>query len=96
MRREIWDVLIEQGKNFGIKPAGILALDVARLEAGFILLEVDYIGAEKAVIPIAKLFAVRDRSRLDGGSCARIISSAPKRCGDANRKERRGKSSAWK
>ena len=47
----IWDVLMEKGKNFGVKPAGILALDVARLEAGFILLEVDYIGAEKALIP---------------------------------------------
>jgi aminomethyltransferase len=46
----IWDLLIEQGSDFGIKPTGILALDVARLEAGFILLEVDYIGAEKAVI----------------------------------------------
>ncbi len=45
---------IEKGKNFGIKPAGILALDVARLEAGFILLEVDYIGAEKALIPAQK------------------------------------------
>jgi aminomethyltransferase len=42
--------LIDQGKDFGIKPAGMLALDVARLEAGFILLEVDYIGAEKALI----------------------------------------------
>lgn len=50
----IWDVLVEKGKNFGIKPAGILALDVARLEAGFILLEVDYIGAEKALIPSQK------------------------------------------
>jgi aminomethyltransferase len=47
----IWDVVTETGKNFGIKPAGLLALDVARLEAGFILLEVDYIGAEKALIP---------------------------------------------
>ena len=46
----IWDVLMEKGKNFGIKPTGILALDVARLEAGFILLEVDYIGAEKALV----------------------------------------------
>ncbi len=46
----IWDRLIERGKDFGIKPAGMLALDVARLEAGFILLEVDYIGAEKALI----------------------------------------------
>ena len=48
---EIWDRLVERGKDFGIKPAGMLALDVARLEAGFILLEVDYIGAEKALIP---------------------------------------------
>jgi aminomethyltransferase len=47
----VWDILIETGKAFGIKPAGMLALDVARLEAGFILLEVDYIGAEKAMIP---------------------------------------------
>ncbi len=46
----IWDLLIERGKDFGIKPAGMLALDVTRLEAGFILLEVDYIGAEKALI----------------------------------------------
>jgi aminomethyltransferase len=47
---KIWDVLTEQGRDFGMKPTGILALDVARLEAGFILLEVDYIGAEKALI----------------------------------------------
>ncbi|HEX9788229.1 MAG TPA: aminomethyltransferase family protein [Candidatus Binatia bacterium] len=47
----IWDILIEHGASFGIKPAGLLALDVARLEAGFILLEVDYIGAERALIP---------------------------------------------
>jgi glycine cleavage system T protein (aminomethyltransferase) len=50
----IWDLLIEKGKAFGIKPAGMLALDVARLEAGFILLEVDYIGAEKAMITSQK------------------------------------------
>ena len=46
----VWDIFMEKGKAFGIKPAGMLALDVARLEAGFILLEVDYIGAEKAMI----------------------------------------------
>jgi aminomethyltransferase len=50
----IWDLLMEKGKAYGIKPAGMLALDVARLEAGFILLEVDYIGAEKAMITSQK------------------------------------------
>lgn len=47
----IWDILMQAGKGFGIKPAGLLALDVARLEAGFILLDVDYLSAEKALIP---------------------------------------------
>jgi aminomethyltransferase len=46
----VWDVLTAEGQDFGIKAAGLLALDVARLEAGFILLEVDYTGAEKAMI----------------------------------------------
>src|SRR5919109_5147363 len=46
----IWDLLMEKGKAFGIKPAGMLALDVARLEAGFIFFEGDYIGAEKGVV----------------------------------------------
>jgi aminomethyltransferase len=51
---QIWDHFMEKGKGFGIKPTGLLALDVARLEAGFILLEVDYIGAEKAMIASQK------------------------------------------
>src|ERR1043166_513389 len=50
----VWDIVMGHGKNLGIKPAGMLALDVARLEAGFILLEVDYIGVEKALIPAQK------------------------------------------
>lgn len=48
---EIWDLLMQAGKPHGVAPAGMLALDMARLEAGFILLEVDYTSAEKAVIP---------------------------------------------
>jgi aminomethyltransferase len=48
---QIWDRLVQTGKSFGIKPAGLLALDLARLEAGFILLDVDYLSAEKALIP---------------------------------------------
>lgn len=47
----IWDRLMQTGKTFGIKPAGLLALDIARLEAGFILLDVDYLSVEKALIP---------------------------------------------
>jgi aminomethyltransferase len=46
----IWDVLMDRGNDFGIKATGLLALDVARLEAGFVLLEVDYVSSEKATI----------------------------------------------
>jgi aminomethyltransferase len=42
------------GLPFDIKPTGMLALDVARIEAGLILLDVDYVGARKAVIPSQK------------------------------------------
>ena len=33
---------MEAGRGYGIRPAGMLALDVVRLEAGLVLLEVDY------------------------------------------------------
>ncbi|HEY1371440.1 MAG TPA: aminomethyltransferase family protein, partial [Candidatus Binatia bacterium] len=51
---EFWDLITRAGKPYGIKPAGMLALDLARLEAGFILLEVDYTSAEKALIASQK------------------------------------------
>jgi len=47
----VWDALIERGSPWGITPCGILAMDIARVEAGFVLLDVDYIGAEHALIP---------------------------------------------
>jgi aminomethyltransferase len=46
----IWDLLIDEGTPYGIVPTGILALDVARIEAGLLLLEVDYVSARRAVI----------------------------------------------
>jgi aminomethyltransferase len=51
---QLWDKLMEGGKHHGITPTGMLALDMARLEAGFILIEVDYTSAEKALIPSQK------------------------------------------
>ena len=47
----VWDALLETGEPHGITPCGILAMDVARVEAGFILIDVDYISAERALIP---------------------------------------------
>ena len=47
----VWDALMVAGQAFELKPAGMLALDVARTEAGLLLLDVDYIGSRKALIP---------------------------------------------
>jgi aminomethyltransferase len=51
---ELWDALVEVGRPYDITPAGMLALDVARIEAGLILLDVDYISCKKAMIPSQK------------------------------------------
>ena len=48
---DVWDALTIAGQAFELKPAGMLALDVARTEAGLLLLDVDYIGSRKALIP---------------------------------------------
>jgi aminomethyltransferase len=46
----VWDALMEHGKPFDIKPAGMLALDVARVEAGLLLIDVDFFSSKKAMI----------------------------------------------
>ena len=50
----VWDALMERGKQFDIHAAGMLALDVARVEAGLLLIEVDYSSSKKALIESQK------------------------------------------
>jgi aminomethyltransferase len=51
---QLWDALMQAGRAYDITPAGMLALDIARIEAGLILLDVDYTSAKKALIPSQK------------------------------------------
>jgi aminomethyltransferase len=44
-----WDRLVAAGAPYGIRAAGMLALDIARIEAGLILIEVDYTSAPLAM-----------------------------------------------
>jgi aminomethyltransferase len=46
----VWDALMAAGAPYDITPVGLLALDMARIEAGLILLDVDYVGVKKALI----------------------------------------------
>jgi aminomethyltransferase len=51
---KVWDAIAEKGKAFDVHAAGMLALDVARIEAGLLLIEVDYTSSKKALIPSQK------------------------------------------
>jgi aminomethyltransferase len=46
----VWDALMATGREFDVHPAGMLALDVARVEAGLVLIEVDYVSCRRALI----------------------------------------------
>jgi aminomethyltransferase len=47
---DVWDALMAGGRPFDIHAAGMLALDVARVEAGLLLIEVDFNSSKKALI----------------------------------------------
>jgi aminomethyltransferase len=47
---KVWDALMNAGQRFDIHAAGMLALDVARIEAGLLLMDVDYTSSKKALI----------------------------------------------
>ncbi|HXO88451.1 MAG TPA: aminomethyltransferase family protein, partial [Candidatus Acidoferrales bacterium] len=51
---KVWDALVQAGGPFDLHPAGMLALDVARIEAGLILIDVDYTSSKKALIESQK------------------------------------------
>ena len=46
----LWDALIAAGGPYGIAPVGVWGMDVARIEAGLIMLDVDYFSAHHALI----------------------------------------------
>jgi aminomethyltransferase len=47
---EVWDAFVRAGSAYGVRPAGMLALDVTRIEAGLILIEVDFDSVRRALI----------------------------------------------
>ena len=51
---KVWDALMTGGRDFDIHAAGMLALDVARIEAGLLLIDVDFQSSKKALIESQK------------------------------------------
>jgi aminomethyltransferase len=50
----VWDALMAAGHDYGITPVGILAMDMARVEAGLFMIEVDYTSTSHAWIEAQK------------------------------------------
>jgi aminomethyltransferase len=50
----VWDAIVEAGPAFDLHPTGMLALDVARIEAGLLLIDVDFHSSRKAMIESQK------------------------------------------
>jgi len=46
----VWDALMGAGNDYGITPCGILAMDMARVEAGLFMIDVDYTRSNHAWI----------------------------------------------
>jgi len=51
---DLWDALMAAGAPHGMVPIGLDALDVSRIEAGFVLQGVDYISARRCMIESRK------------------------------------------
>jgi aminomethyltransferase len=50
----VWDAIVSAGSRFDLHPTGMLALDVARIEAGLLLIDVDFQSSRKALIESQK------------------------------------------
>jgi aminomethyltransferase len=83
----IWDRLMEIGRSYGILPVGLGALDMVRLEAGLVLIGVDYISAPFTVIDaqrsnpfetgMGKLVRFEKESDFIGKAALQKVAAAP-------------------
>ena len=51
---KLWDAVMSAGRNYNIEPCGLDALDMTRIEAGFIMLHVDYFSSPHCVLESKK------------------------------------------
>jgi aminomethyltransferase len=61
LAERLWDAVMEAGQAYNLRPLGNTALDMARIEAGLLLTDVDFISSRKT------MFAVRKSSPLELG-----------------------------
>ncbi len=50
----LWDALVEVGPAYDLQPAGMVALDVVRIEAGLLLIDADFVSSERTLFEVQK------------------------------------------
>jgi len=51
---DLWDALMKIGPDYQMRPAGAVALDVARVEAGLILIDADFVSSTQTLYEVQK------------------------------------------
>ncbi|MDH3519299.1 MAG: aminomethyltransferase family protein, partial [Myxococcales bacterium] len=51
----LWDALMEIRRDFKMRPAGGVALDLARIEAGLLLIEADFTSSKQTMFEVQKM-----------------------------------------
>jgi aminomethyltransferase len=50
----LWDELLDAGRAFNLRPAGNLAQDMLRIEAGLLLIDVDFVSSTRTLFEVQK------------------------------------------
>ena len=50
----VWDALMETGEAYNVRPAGNIALDMVRIEAGLILIDVEFVSSTQTLFECEK------------------------------------------
>jgi aminomethyltransferase len=51
---QVWDAIADKGPDYKLQPAGMVALDVVRVEAGLLLINVDFVSSERTLFEVQK------------------------------------------
>jgi aminomethyltransferase len=91
----VWDELMDKGRAFDVHAAGMLALDVSRVEAGLLLIDVDFHGSKKAFIDLQR-YTPFEMNPGGWSPSTRAASWGRRRCAPRRRPGRSGRSSGSK
>jgi aminomethyltransferase len=50
----VWDAVMEAGEGYGLRPAGNMALEMVRIEAGLLLIDADFQSATQTMFEVQK------------------------------------------